>query len=139
MEIEESGQNKEQSNSHSDDSDSGSDDDDENAPDNQNRQIFPPPLRNMGLPPAFGQWGGMLPWGRGPRQFQGLGGGGNDDDDDDDDIFEGQGHRLGGKEVPPRMGDLQLGEIRMHDAGECSLSLSLPPSLPPSLSLSVYL
>ena len=75
MEIEESGQNKEHSNSHSDDSDSGSDDDDdENAPDNQNRQMFPPPLRNMRFPPAFGQWGGRLPWGRGPRQFQVLGG-----------------------------------------------------------------
>ena len=89
----------------------------------------------MRFPPAFSQHGGRLPWGRGPRQFRGLGGGGNDDDDYD--MFEGQGHHLGGKEVPPRMGDLQLGEIRMHDAGECSLSL--PPSLPPSLSLSLSL
>ena len=134
MEIGESGQNKEQSNSHSDDSDSGSDDDDENAPDNQNHQMFPPPLRNVGLPPGFGQRGARLPWGRGPRQFQGLGGGG--DDDDDDDMFEGQGHRLGGKEDPPRVGDLQLGEIKMHDAGMCMWSLSLPLCLSPSLCLS---
>ena len=111
MEIEESGQDKERSDLHSDDSDSDLDDDDENAPDNQ---LFLPPLRNIGLPPAFGRQRGRLPWG--PRQFQGLGGG-SDDDDDDDEMFEGGGHRLGGKEVTPRLGDLQLGDIRMHDAG----------------------
>ena len=55
--------------------------------------------------------------------------GGGSDDEDDDEMFEGQGHRLGGKEVPPKLGDLQLGEIRMHDAGMCSLFLSLSPSL----------
>ena len=117
MEIEESRQDREHVDSHSDDSDSGSDDSDENAPDNQNRQLFPPPVGNIGLPPGFGQPRGRPPWGRGrgPRQFPGLGGGG--DDDDDDEMFEGGGHRLGGKEVPPKLGDLQLGEIRMHDAG----------------------
>ena len=109
---------------HSDDSDSDSDDD-ENAPGNQNHPMFPPPPRNVGLPQAFGRRRGRLPWGRGPigGQFPGLGGG--SDDEDDDEMFEGQGHRLGGKEVPPKLGDLQLGEIRMHDAGMFSLSLSL--------------
>ena len=53
----ESGQDKEhveRSDSHSDESDSGSDDNDENALGNHNRQLFPPPLRNIGLPSAFG-------------------------------------------------------------------------------------
>ena len=105
MEIEESGQDKEhveRSDSHSDESDSGSDDNDENAPGNHNRQLFPPPPRNIGLPPVFGRQRGRLPWG--PRQFQDLGGG--SDDDDDDEMFEGEGCRLGGKEAPPRLGDL---------------------------------
>ena len=111
MEIEESGQDKEhveRSDSHSDESDSGSDDNDEN-----NHQLFPPLPGNIGLPPAFGRQRGRLPWG--PRQFQGLGGG--SDDDDDDEMFEGEGHRLGGKEAPPRLGDLQLGDMKMHNAG----------------------
>ena len=126
MEIEESEQDREHV-SHSDESDSGSDDGDENDPGNHNPQLFPPPPRNIGLPPAFGRQRGRLPWG--PRHFPGLGGG--SDDDDDDEMFEGQGHRLGGKEVPPRVGDLQMSEIKMHNAGMlhivyvCVLSLSL--------------
>ena len=136
MEIEESEPDREHI-AHSDDSDSDSDDNDEDDPGNHNPPLFPPPPRNIGLPPAFGQQRGRLPWG--PRQFQGLGGG---SDDDDDEMFEGQGHRLGGKEVPPRVGDLQMSEIKMHNAGMftrmCVYSLSLPlPLLSLSLSLSL--
>ena len=132
MEIEESEPDREHI-AHSDDSDSGSDDNDEDDPGNHNPQLFPPPPRNIGLPPAFGRQRGRLPWG--PRQFPGLGGG---SDDDDDEMFEGQGHRLGGKEAPPRVGDLQMSEIKMHNAGMftrmCVYSLFLFLSLSESLS-----
>ena len=140
MEVDESGQNGEcakRSNSHSSNSDSGSDDE-ESAPGNHNHQLFPPPPRNVGLPLGFGQQRGRLPFV--PRQIHGLGGG----SDDDDEMIEGGGHRLGGKEVPPIVGDLQMNNIRMHDAGKCifiilcSLSLSRYPPVGYTLVMFTY-
>ena len=110
MEVEESEQDRQpadRENAHSDDSDSGSDDDD-NDPRNFNHPMFPPPRGNVGLPPGFG------PRGRAPQRppwFQGLGGRG------DDDMFEGQGHRLGGKEAPPIVGDVLISDQRMQISG----------------------
>ena len=92
METEESEWNREEELSHSDDSSS-----DEEGP-------VP---GNVGLPPAFGRRR-RPPWVPHP----GLG-----DDDDDDEIFEGEGHRLGGKEVPPIAGDVLIPELKMHASG----------------------
>ena len=98
----------------SDDSGSDSDEDD---PGNRNLPLIPPMPGNIGLPHGFGRRG-RPPWG--PRQFPGLGG----DDDDDDEMFEGEGHRLGGKEAPPTVGDLQMPQLKMRASGNI---VHLPP------------
>ena len=38
-----------------------------------------------------------------------------------DDSFEGAGHRLGGKEGPAMLGDLQRHADRMRDAGKITV------------------
>lgn len=106
MDIEESERNREEEMSHSDDSSSDSD---EEGPGHINPPMIPPMPGNMGFPPAFGLRG-RPPWGPRLQQFPGLG-------DDDDEMFEGEGHRLGGKEVPPIAGDLQIPGLKMHGSG----------------------
>ena len=114
MDTEESERNREEEMSHSDDSSSDSD---EEGPGPLNPAMIPPIPGNMGLPPAFGRRG-RPPWGLRLPHFPGLGG-----DDDDDEMFEGQGHRLGGKDVPPIAGDLQISELKMHASGNCIIRM----------------
>ena len=114
MEVEESEQDLEQNEhkmSHSDNSDTSSDDDndDENDPGNFNHPLLLPPPGNIGFPHGIGARG-RPPWG--PRQLPGLGGG-----DSDDEMFEGEGHRLGGKDVAPMVGDLLISNQRMQASG----------------------
>lgn len=87
-------------------SDDSSSDSDEEGPDHLNPPMIPPMPGNLGLPPAFGRR-------RRPPWVPQLGLG----DDDDDELFEGEGHRLGGKEVPPIAGDLLISELKMHASG----------------------
>ena len=125
MEIEESEQDRESIEGHmsqSDDSDTGSDEDDQNAPDNHDHPLFPAPPMNIGLPQGFGRRG-RVP--RGLGQFQGLGGGLGGICADDDELFEGEGHRLGGKEVLPMLGDIQISGKKMHDASTVSITTNM--------------
>ena len=130
MEIEESGLDREEM-SHSDNSDSGSDEDDHNQLGNRNHPFLPPVPMGVGNPPPGAGQRGRVPWGlpQFDRRARRWGG------DDDDEMFEGEGHRLGGKEVTPIVGDLQIGDYNTHASGESyttSLTLFLLPFFLPS-------
>ena len=114
MEVGEQEQDLEQNKhemSHCDNSDTSSDDDndDDNDPGNFN-PLLPSSPGNIGFPHGIGARG-RPPWGS--RRFPGLMRGG----DSDDEMFEGEGHRLGGKDVAPMVGYLLISNQRMQASG----------------------
>ena len=109
--------------SHSDPSDDDDDDDDDDPSDQQ------PPLNFPALPPNLGLFGRNMPpplpqprrnvHFAPPMMPPFMGG-------DEDELFGGEGHRLGGKEVPMAFGDPQMQvEMQQNTGGREEVSYSL--------------